>query len=189
MTIEQSDLSQTMTSVERLKVLGILVHMPQTAEQIAARAGIDPQRLGQHLDFLILNGVIFKQEGLFALEASLIEDGFNEQNEYIPRLILDDSAHHVLDTYLNPDGSIRQIPAKFSRQKVLLDYLIHAFTPHVRYTEQEVNLIIRRFFVDTAWLRRDLINAGLLAREGDGSFYWRVLNKKSWLNNQLFLFN
>jgi hypothetical protein len=60
---------------------------------------------------------------------------------------------------------------------VLLDYLIQAFTPGVDYTEKEVNLIIRRFNVDVAGLRRDLIDAGLLQRERDGSRYWRPMEK------------
>ncbi len=170
----QTVLDKAMADVERLKLLGILVHTPQTAQQIAAVAGSDPKKLLRHLDFLTSNGVIFKQNDVYALDGGDLMPALEARRGYIPVLVLDENAHKVLDTYLNADGSIRQIPAKLSRQKVLLDYLINAFTPKVRYTEQEVNLIIRRFFVDTAWLRRDLINAGLLAREGDGSFYWRV---------------
>jgi hypothetical protein len=41
------------------------------------------------------------------------------------------------------------------------------------YTEKEVNMILARFHEDTPGLRRDLVDAGLLARERDGSRYWR----------------
>ena len=41
------------------------------------------------------------------------------------------------------------------------------------YTEKEVNLILARFHEDTSGLRRNLVDAGLLARERDGSRYWR----------------
>jgi hypothetical protein len=44
----------------------------------------------------------------------------------------------------------------------------------VNYTEKEVNTILRRFHLDTAGLRRDLVDANMLARESDGSRYWRV---------------
>ena len=57
--------------------------------------------------------------------------------------------------------------------RVILDYLLEAFTPGLIYTEKEVNTIIRRFHPDTAGLRRDMINRGLLQRKSDGSQYWR----------------
>jgi hypothetical protein len=55
-----------------------------------------------------------------------------------------------------------------------LNYLIQHFDLDRIYTEREVNEIIKRFHIDTAGLRRDLIDAALLARESDGSRYWRV---------------
>jgi len=48
-----------------------------------------------------------------------------------------------------------------------------AFTPGAAYTEKEVNLIIKRFNADVSGLRRDLVDAGMLQRERDGSKYWR----------------
>jgi ArsR family transcriptional regulator len=56
---------------------------------------------------------------------------------------------------------------------VILDYLINAFTVGANYTEKEVNLILAHFHPDTSGLRRDLIHAGMLERERDGSRYWR----------------
>ena len=69
---------------------------------------------------------------------------------------------------------MRQIPSQPSTLRAVLDYLIPAFTFGVDYTEKEVNAILRRFHDDTASLRRELVEAGLLARESDGSRYWRV---------------
>jgi hypothetical protein len=43
----------------------------------------------------------------------------------------------------------------------------------VTYTEKEVNLILKRFNADVSGLRRDLVDAGMLKRERDGSKYWR----------------
>ena len=79
----------------------------------------------------------------------------------------------MLATYLNPDGTIRQIPQQPAKLKVILDYLITAFAPGQNYTEKEVNTLIRRFHLDVSGLRRDLVDVGLLARERDGSRYWR----------------
>ena len=74
------------------------------------------------------------------------------------------------------DGKIRQIPNSRSQPEkfhIILNYLLSAFETGRNYTEKEVNVIIKRFNEDVSGLRRDLIEAGLLARERDGSRYWR----------------
>jgi hypothetical protein len=68
---------------------------------------------------------------------------------------------------------IRQIPIQPAKLRIILNYLIPAFKPGVDYSEKEVNSILRRYHEDTAALRRYLMEAGLLARESDGSRYWR----------------
>jgi hypothetical protein len=97
----------------------------------------------------------------------------NRRESYTPAPDLDQKTRKVLATYLNPDGTIRQIPQQPAKLKVILDYLITAFTPGANYTEKEVNTLIRRFHLDVSGLRRDLVDAGFLARERDGSRYWR----------------
>ena len=78
-----------------------------------------------------------------------------------------------MKAHLNPDGSIRQIPAP-PKLQVVLNYLVQFFEFNTNYTEKEVNAILKRFNEDTAGLRRDLVDANLLARISDGSRYWRV---------------
>jgi hypothetical protein len=55
-----------------------------------------------------------------------------------------------------------------------LNFIVDAFAYDANYTEKEVNTILRRFHVDTATLRRYLVDNGLMARESDGTRYWRV---------------
>jgi hypothetical protein len=77
---------------------------------------------------------------------------------------------------LNADGTIRQVPnsrTQAAKFRIVLEYLLAAFEPGVFYTEKEVNSILRRFHEDVSGLRRDLIDTKLLARERDGSKYWR----------------
>jgi len=86
----------------------------------------------------------------------------------------------VLATYLNPDGTIRQMPnsrtqnAKF---RIVLEYILATLDTDKVYIETEVNIILLRFNEDTSGLRRDLVNAGMLHREKDGSKYWRPDNQ------------
>ena len=46
------------------------------------------------------------------------------------------------------------------------------FEEGVRYTEAQVNAIIKRYHADSATLRRELIGNKLMQREN--GFYWRV---------------
>jgi hypothetical protein len=56
----------------------------------------------------------------------------------------------------------------------VLNFIVDAFIFDTFYTEKEVNTILHRFHVDTAALRRYLVDYRLMAREGDGSKYWRI---------------
>ena len=80
----------------------------------------------------------------------------------------------MLRAYLNADGTLRQIPSAESKLIIVLNFILDAFAFDTNYSEKEVNTILRRFHTDTAALRRYLVDHGLMAREGDGSRYWRV---------------
>jgi hypothetical protein len=126
--------------------------------------------------------VISQKDGVYELHPDHLEKLARsqlavERKVYVPAPELDEKSRKALKIYLNADGTIRQIPSSVVKPadfRVILDYLIQAFSPDVNYTEKEVNAIIKRFHEDTAGLRRDLVDMGLLARESDGSRYWRV---------------
>ncbi len=86
---------------------------------------------------------------------------------------MEKNAGRVLAAHLNPDGTIKTIPLQPAKLQVILDYLINAFTVGANYTEKEVNMILAHFHPDTCRPARDLIDAGMLERERDGSRYWR----------------
>lgn len=172
------DFVKAMSDAERLRVIGVLVRGPQDAAGVAAQLDLPLSDAFQHLEFLVFVGVVRKEDGRYALDPGGLEALSRKQfarprEAYTPAPGLDERSRKVLVNHLNPDGSIRQIPSHASRLRVILEYLITAFTPGVNYTEKEVNTILRRFHLDTAGLRRDLIDAGLMKRESDGSRYWR----------------
>jgi hypothetical protein len=72
------------------------------------------------------------------------------------------------------DGRLVSIPSKRSRRQVVLEYIVTRFTPGVRYHEREVNAILLTFHPDIASLRRYLVDHELLARDSDGTSYWRI---------------
>jgi len=69
------------------------------------------------------------------------------------------------------DGKLVAMPRRHSKRQVLLDWLAQQFEPGFHYTEAEVNGILIAIYPDYATLRRSLIDAGLLDRQG--GVYWR----------------
>ncbi|MBP7635684.1 DUF2087 domain-containing protein [Candidatus Ozemobacteraceae bacterium] len=70
------------------------------------------------------------------------------------------------------EGPLRSLPIKEKRRVAILKHLVTFFDPEARYTEKQINEILRRFHSDCAMLRRNLIEYGFLDRIADGSAYW-----------------
>ena len=175
---EMLDFLKAMSSADRLRIIGLLTQARKSRSEIAAQLGLAPRVIADHLTFLEQAGVVSQTDQVYALDsdklATLARDQLAQLRAvYIPAPELGRTAQKVLKTYLNPDGSIKQLPMHAAKLRVVLDYLVQAFDWNVDYTEKEVNAIVRRLHEDTAGLRRDLVDAGLLDRESDGSRYWR----------------
>ena len=179
-TPEILDFVKAMSDADRLRIIGVLARKGATAAEVASQLGMPPGDAFNHLSYLEQVGAVRKTEELYEVDSAGLEALSREQfariprEKYVPAPGLDGNARKVLIAYLNPDGTIKQIPSQPAKLRVILEYLVSAFTPGANYTEKEVNTILRRFHLDTAGLRRDLVDARLLSRESDGSRYWRV---------------
>ncbi len=173
---------KAIANADRLRIIGLLSQHSARRAEIAEKLGLSIRDTFNHLSFLEHVGVISQQDGMYELQPDHLEklarsQLATERKGYVPAPELDEKTRKVLKIYLNADGSIRQIPSSVDRPaqfQIILEYLIQAFTPNRDYTEKEVNAIIKRFNEDISGLRRDLVDAGMLARESDGSRYWRV---------------
>ena len=172
------DFVKAVSNPDRLRIIGLLSQEGATRTQIAERLHLSAKDSLNHLAYLEQVGAVAQRNDIYTLNndklATLARDKLAEiRPSYIPADDLDEKSKKVLKAYLNPDGSIKQIPAP-PKLQVILNYLVQFFEFNTNYTEKEVNTILRRFNEDTAGLRRDLVDAGMLARESDGSRYWRV---------------
>ncbi len=78
------------------------------------------------------------------------------------------------------DGRLVAIPAARGKRRVVLEHIVAAFEPGVRYPEREVDAILRAWNSDAcssrnsdhASLRRYLVDEELLDR--DAGVYWRI---------------
>lgn len=73
-------------------------------------------------------------------------------------------------------GRLLRWPIKYSVQRLMLWGLWMRFDTRRRYTEREVNEVLKRWhlFGDHCTLRRELVNMRLLERESDGSEYRKL---------------
>ncbi|MBB6636963.1 DUF2087 domain-containing protein [Cohnella thailandensis] len=71
-----------------------------------------------------------------------------------------------------PDGPLSEIPRKEKRKLVVLRQLAKRFADNKKYTEKEVNALLKERHPDFATLRRYLIEYGFMDREPNGSLYW-----------------
>ena len=163
---------------DRLRIIGLLTHKPASLSAITEMLGFHPSDAWHHLEQLTQSGVVHLKEGIYELDASALEERSGRQFEgkrpaFTPEPDSEKNASRVLAAHLNPDGTIKTIPLQPAKLRVILDYLIDAFSVGANYSEKEVNFILAHFHADTAALRRYLIDAGMLERERDGSRYWR----------------
>ena len=67
---------------------------------------------------------------------------------------------------------LKQIPAREKKKLIVLRVISQQFTPGQKYSETEVNIILKGVHEDFASLRRHLIDYRFLIRKSDGSAYW-----------------
>ncbi|GAB4575556.1 MAG: hypothetical protein Kow0077_27610 [Anaerolineae bacterium] len=166
----------------RLKIVGLLARQDLTVEQLAAMLDLRSSTVSHHLSRLARVGLVsaraegyysvysLQPEALHALSARLLSE--EVLVEAAGDVNLDAYDEKVLRTFVDADGRIKQFPAQFKKMKVILRYVVKAFEPGRMYTEKEVNDVLSRFHEDVATLRRELVEQGLMAREGGGGKYW-----------------
>jgi hypothetical protein len=170
---------KAMASADRLRVVGVLARGKASQSEIAEQLGMPVRDVFNHLSFLASVGVVHESNGIYDLDEKAIESLARGQFEgkrrsYEARQEEPEDVRKVLKNFLNADGSLKQIPPQGNKLLIVLNFIVDAFAYDTNYTEKEVNTILRRFHVDTAALRRYLVDNGLMARESDGTRYWRA---------------
>jgi hypothetical protein len=77
----------------------------------------------------------------------------------------------ILQRFLR-DGRLLTMPRQRAKRRIVLNHFAAAFEPGVRYSENDVNDILRKSYDDYVTLRRSLIDEGFFAREA--GVYWRT---------------
>lgn len=83
-----------------------------------------------------------------------------------------------LDRYYDTEGKLTQYPSKRPMRIIALIRFAEKFASEKKYTEKEVNQIIKDSisFTDIELIRRELFQYKLINRLKDGSQYWSEPN-------------
>lgn len=89
-------------------------------------------------------------------------------------IITESETEKILSNYFKDglDGKIETIPSKEKRKIILLQHIVKRFDQKKRYTEREINEVLKGVHADYVSLRRYLIEYGFFDRNNDGSEYW-----------------
>jgi len=173
---------KALADANRLKIVGLLAQQPYSVEQLAAILDLRPSTVSHHLSKLADVGLVSARAdsyyNVYKLEKEKLQQTrllFSQQDlaAVVEDVDLDAYDRKVVEDYSLPDGSLKTIPAQRKKLEAVLRYVVQAFEPGVRYSEQQVNEILSRFHEDTATLRRELVGYDLMGREGGGGEYWR----------------
>ncbi|MBQ0138300.1 MAG: DUF2087 domain-containing protein [Kurthia sp.] len=72
------------------------------------------------------------------------------------------------------DGELIRLPKKHKQKIWVLKVFSRKFIEGKRYSEKEVNELLKKQYVDYVTLRRDLYEFKFIDRLDDGSAYWLV---------------
>jgi biotin operon repressor len=174
---------KALADANRLKIVGLLAQRPYSGEELAALLGLKASTVSHHLSRLSQVGLVSaRAEGYYsvyrleelALQKTRLLFSHKDLVSVADGVDVDGYDRKVIADFTRPDGSLKEIPAQRKKLEAILRYVVRDFEPGNRYTEKQVNKILSRFHEDTASLRRGLVGAKLMAREGGGGEYWKL---------------
>jgi hypothetical protein len=197
MELEVQDMSETdlatllaffkaMANESRLRIVGLLAERERSVQELADLLELKEPTVSHHLAALKALGLVSaRPEGVTRWHALRLETltalnrGLLDQKR-VASLGREASKtsweDKVLASFVDEKGALSGIPASRRKRQIVLAWLVAQFDEGRRYREKEVNEILQRRHWDCATLRRELIGAGMMRREG--GVYWRRPEKE-----------
>jgi predicted transcriptional regulator len=183
MSDELVNFFKALADANRLKIIGLLAQQPYSVEELAALLDLKPSTVSHHLAKLAQVGLVSAKTqsyyNVYQLDEKALESKskslFSQENLAASVADVDADAydHKVIKDYARRDGSLKTIPAQRKKLDAVLRHVVQAFEVNKKYSEKKVNEILAKYHEDTATLRRELVGAKLMKREGGGGEYWR----------------
>jgi len=184
LSIELLTLLKALADKNRLKIIGLLAQRPHAVEDISTALKIGASTVSHHLSVLSKAGLVAgRVQGyysIYSLQSGPLEGMAKNllRRDTLKGLAEETNADpydkKVLAAFTTPDGKIKAFPTHEKKLLVLVRYALKDFEHGVRYTEKQVNAILKKYSEDTALLRRAFVEYRFMAREGGGGKYWRI---------------
>lgn len=168
----------------RLKIVGLLAEKPYSVEELAELLQLKPSTVSHHLSKLSEAGLVQSHAesyySVYQLDRQTLEEKqrtmFSQAELSTVAAEVDADAYDnkVIRDYSRRDGSLKTLPSQRKKLEAILRHVVKVFDVGKRYSEKNVNEILSKYHEDTATLRRELVGAGLMKREGGGGEYWRT---------------
>lgn len=168
----------------RLKIVGLLAEKSYSVEELAALLKLKPSTVSHHLSRLSEAGLVQSHAesyySVYQLDRQMLEEKrrtmFSQAELSTVAAEVDADAYdaRVVRDFTRRDGSLKTIPAQRKKLDAILRHVVKSFDVGKRYSEKRVNEVLSKYHEDTATLRRELVGAGLMQREGGGGEYWRA---------------
>lgn len=155
---------------DRLKVVAALALGATTTAEVRERAGLDARTAGKALARLEDAGVVHADGDGWTLDLETLREAARVPAPPEDFGGADAETARVLRAFTK-GGRLTGMPAQRSKRRVLLDHIVQVFEPGERYSENEVNAMLRAFTDDYVTVRRYLVDEDLLSRES--GVYWR----------------
>ena len=165
----------------RIRIAARLLDGSATIEEIARTASIRASEAPRHLHGFEELGLLVQEGDRFRMDRKALERLSRETLASLRPAVkaesndenADEYDRKVVKNYSLPDGRLREIPLQSRKFQAILRHVVTVIEPETRFTEKEINDLLRRFHEDPATLRRGLVDQGMLERERNGSIYWR----------------
>jgi hypothetical protein len=175
------DFFKTFSDINRIKIAALLAEQPAGADEIATRLGLRPVDVTRHVTMIERLGLLRSEGDRFCLDIKALErlsrEALAGRRPAVEVQSKDPNAdafdHKTVRNYSLPDGRLREIPLTEKKFLAVLRHVAQVFEPGRKYTEKEVNEVLKQFHADFATLRRGLYDAHLIERSPDGAAYWR----------------
>lgn len=167
-------LAGLLSEPERLRAVAALALGAATVAEVMERGGLDHRTATTALGRLEAGGLVSTVDGVLVLQVGAFKDAARaaaRQRASDEPSTGDATTDAVLRAF-SEGGRLIRLPAARGKRRRLLEHIVTAFEPGVRYPEPEVDTMLRAWYPDYASLRRYLVDEHLLAREA--GVYWRV---------------
>ncbi len=130
----------------------------------------------QYYDSISKNRYIYLQQADMASRLLVwFENHIDELNDKLRELSMQVTYRKKMANYYDSQGRLSQYPTKRPMRVIALTKITDCFEFERKYTEKEVNAIIKQniSFSDIELVRREMFQLKLIGRLRDGSAYWR----------------